>query len=142
MLDQAEQLASELQSQSLDLVLCHSDIHGGNILISNTERLYIVDWDNPVYAPKEHDLMHIGGSSTWNSPRTQELFYQGYGPVKIDQIALSYYRYERIVQDIAEFCKQLLWTSAGGADREQSYGYFTGQFLPGHEVEIARATDM
>ena len=138
----AEELGRLLQSRPIPFVLCHADIHAGNLLLSANDSLYIVDWDNPVYAPKEHDLMHIGGSSTWNSPRTQELFYQGYGPVKIDQIALSYYRYERIVQDIAEFCKQLLWTSAGGADREQSYGYFTGQFLPGHEVEIARATDM
>ncbi|MBV5337350.1 MAG: phosphotransferase, partial [Deltaproteobacteria bacterium] len=35
LVQRAEQLASELQSKPLELVLCHSDIHGGNILISD-----------------------------------------------------------------------------------------------------------
>ncbi len=35
LIERTEQLASELQSQPLELVLCHTDIHGGNILISN-----------------------------------------------------------------------------------------------------------
>jgi len=56
-------------------------------------------------------------------------------------MALTYYRYERIIQDIAAFCEQLLLSVAGGEDREQSYLYFTGQFLPNHEVEIACKTD-
>jgi hypothetical protein len=41
--------------------LCHSDIHAGNILIDVNDDFYIVDWDNPILAPKEHDLMFIGG---------------------------------------------------------------------------------
>ena len=44
-------------------VLCHSDIHGGNILIADTGELYVVDWDDPILAPKERDLMFIGGGS-------------------------------------------------------------------------------
>jgi spectinomycin phosphotransferase len=53
---------------------------------------------------------------------------------------VAYYRYERIIQDLAAFCEMFM-TNAGGEDREQSYGYFTGQFLPEHEVEIAVKTD-
>ena len=141
LVQRAEELGFALQSRQVEFVLCHADIHAGNLLLGRDESLYIVDWDNPIYAPKEHDLMHIGGSATWKDARAQESFYQGYGPTQIDRMALGYYRYERIVQDIAEFCKQLLLTSEGGEDREQSYGYFTGQFLPGHEVEIAYKTD-
>ncbi len=122
-------------------VLCHTDIHPGNLLLGANDALYIVDWDNPVLAPKERDLMLIGGCPTWNSPRDVALFYQGYGPAEIDPTALAYYRYERIIQDIAAYCQQLLSSSAGGQDREQSFAYFASNFLPGHEIEIARERD-
>lgn len=32
----------------------------GNVLISKNGSIYIVDWDQPVMAPKELDLMFIG----------------------------------------------------------------------------------
>ncbi|MFN2195490.1 MAG: hypothetical protein ACK2UW_05120 [Anaerolineales bacterium] len=59
----------------------------------------------------------------------------------MNRTALAYYRYERIIQDIAAFCEQLLLTTQGGEDREQAYRYFTSQFLPGFEVEIALKSD-
>ena len=134
-------LASALQGRPLTGVLCHTDIHPGNLLLGANDALYIVDWDNPVLAPKERDLMLIGGCPTWNAPREEALFYQGYGPTEIDPTALAYYRYERIIQDIAAYCQQLLKSSAGGQDREQSLTYFASNFLPRHEIEIACERD-
>ena len=43
----AEQLCNEIQKQSPEFVLCHSDIHGGNVLIDGNEIIYMVDWDDP-----------------------------------------------------------------------------------------------
>jgi spectinomycin phosphotransferase len=84
--------------QRLEYVLCHSDIHAGNILMEATGALYIVDWDNPILAPKERDLMSIGGGQFGNVHTAQEeaLFYRGYGQTQIDPVALAYYRYERL----------------------------------------------
>jgi spectinomycin phosphotransferase len=141
LVERANQLALSLRDRSLEFVLCHSDVHAGNILISENDALYIVDWDNPIYAPKERDLLLIGGNAGWNDARQVDLFYQGYGETEVDGMALAYYRYERIIQDIAAFCAQLFLADEGGEDREQSYEYCTGQFLPGHEVEIACQTD-
>jgi spectinomycin phosphotransferase len=122
-------------------VLCHTDIHPGNLLLGANDALYIVDWDNPVLAPRERDLMLIGGCHTWKGARETALFYQGYGPAEIDPTALAYYRYERIIQDIAAYCQQLLLSSAGGEDREQSFTYFKSNFLPEYEIEIAFQRD-
>jgi spectinomycin phosphotransferase len=139
----AEVLAQALQTRWLKFVLCHSDAHAANLLISTDGELYIVDWDNPILAPKERDLMFIGGGvgAALSSPRGEALFYQGYGSTEVDWMALAYYRYERIIQDISEYCKQLLLSPAGGDDREQSYIYFESNFLPGNTIEIARKTD-
>jgi spectinomycin phosphotransferase len=149
LVERAEQLGLTLQRRPLEFVLCHSDVHAGNLLIhahdaGAQDGLYIVDWDNPILAPKERDLMFVGASNGSGCPenREEDFFYQGYGHTEIDLTALAYFRYERIVQDIAAFCEQLLLTAEGGEDREQAYQYFTGQFLPDHEVETAYKTDM
>jgi spectinomycin phosphotransferase len=143
LVERTEQLTSELQSKPLEFVLCHTDIHGGNILISDNDELYIVDWDNPILAPKERDLMFIGGGidEIWKSEREEAVFYEGYGETEINIAALAYYRFERIIEDLVAFCEQLLLTDEGGADREQAYGWFTSNFEPGNTIEIAEKTD-
>lgn len=137
----AETLGFMLQAYPPELVLCHADLHAGNLLLTRDGALYIVDWDNPIFAPKELDLMHIGGSHHWHGDRQETLFYQGYGNTILHQAALAYYRYERVIQDIAAFGELILLSDSGGEDREQSYQYFTSSFLPGHEIDLAQQTD-
>lgn len=146
LVERTDELASEVQAQSLGLVLCHTDVHGGNILIRTDGQppiLYIVDWDNPILAPKERDLLFIGGGidDIWKSEREEALFYEGYGKTEINLSALTYYRFARVIEDLAVICEQLLLSDEGGADRERSYGWFTSNFEPGNTIEIARKTD-
>ena len=100
-------------------MLCHSDIHAGNVLIDGNNTIYIVDWDEPIMAPKERDLMFIGGGvgNVWNKPHEEKLFYKGYGKTEVDSTILAYYRHERIVEDIALYSQELLLTTARGKDR-------------------------
>jgi spectinomycin phosphotransferase len=141
LIKRAERLARELKLKPLPFVLCHTDIHGGNILISDNQ-FYIVDWDAPLFAPKERDLMFIGCGidNIWKSKRDEAMFYEGYGKTQINLMALAYYRYERIIVDLVEFCNQLLLTDVGGADREQAYRWFTFNFEPGKTIDIAKNT--
>ena len=94
-------------------------------------------------APKERDLMFIGGGvgNVWNKPHEEKLFYKGYGKTEIDSTILAYYRHERIVEDIAVYSQELLLTTARAKDRPEIYNHFIGMF--GHQgvVEIAFKTD-
>ena len=143
LIERTEELASELQTQSHELVLCHTDIHGANILITDKEEFYIVDWDAPLLAPKERDLMFVGGGidDIWKSTRDESVFYEGYGETEIDIPVMAYYRYERVIEDLAAYAEQLLLTEEGGADREEAYERFTGNFEPGQTIEIAEKTE-
>ena len=143
LVDRAEQLGEKLRNQSPNFVLCHSDIHAGNVLIDGNHALYIVDWDEPILAPKERDLMFIGGGvgNVWNQPHEEKCFYQGYGKTEVDLTILAYYRQERIVEDIAVYSQELLLTNAGGSDRAEMYRQFIGMFEPRGVVEIAFKTD-
>jgi spectinomycin phosphotransferase len=141
----AEQLAQILLAEPQNFVLCHSDLHAGNILIDCTGSFYIIDWDEPILAPKERDLMYAGGGQFGKerTPAEEELlFYEGYGAADIDFNALAYYRYERIVEDLAIYCEQLLLSDQGGEDREQSLYYLKSNFTAGGTLEIARRADI
>lgn len=143
LVNRAEVLSHMIQEQSPEFVLCHSDIHGGNVLIDGNGALYIVDWDEPIMAPKERDLMFMGGgvANVWNNPREEEFFYKGYGKVNVNRLILAYYRQERIVEDIAEYAQALLLITAGGEDRLEMYKQFLGMFEPNGVVDIAFKTD-
>ncbi len=143
LVDKAEQLAQVLQNESPPFVLCHSDIHGGNVLMDTSNAIYIVDWDDPIMAPKERDLMFIGGgvANVWNEPREETLFYEGYGKTEINKAILAYYRHERIVEDIAVYGQHLLLTVAGAEDRAEMYKHFVAMFEPNGVVDIAFKTD-
>jgi spectinomycin phosphotransferase len=136
-------LARLLQARSPGPVVCHSDLHAGNLLIASDESFYIVDWDSPILAPKERDLMYAGGGQfgTWRSPQEEEaLFYRGYGRTEVDGAALAYYRCERIVQDLAVECEQIFLQKGIRADREQAFEYLTANFIHGGVLAIALQT--
>lgn len=143
LVNRAQALGEKIQEQAPEFVLCHSDIHGGNVLIDENGSIFIVDWDDPIMAPKERDLMFIGGgvANVWNHPHEEEFFYKGYGKTEINNTILSYYRHERIVEDIAEYGQALLLTSNGGEDRLEMYKQFRGCFEPNGVVDIAFKTD-
>ena len=139
--ERAEQLAQVMQQRPTELVVCHSDLHGRNVVIGAADELTIVDWDEPILAPKERDLMFVGGGvgGIWNREEEAGWFYEGYGQAKIDLIALSYYRYERIVVDIAEDAKLIFDMRGSVNDREKAL-LLSNQFLPNNVVDIADRT--
>ncbi len=142
LVDRAEQLSLKIQEQTPSFVFCHSDIHGGNVLIDSNEKLYIVDWDEPIMAHKERDLMFIGGgvANVWNKPHEETLFYQGYGKVEINKELLAYYRHERIVEDIAVYGNELLLMNNEGPNNPIIYQHFKDMFEPQGVVDIAVKT--
>jgi spectinomycin phosphotransferase len=82
-------------------------------------------------------LLGGGVSSAWNDPRQDALYFEGYGPTELDQVALSYDQHERIVADIAAFGAQIFSMQGGAEEREWGLRMERGNCLPGELVEIA-----
>jgi spectinomycin phosphotransferase len=144
-LERPEHLESITKKNMKDggaVCLCHGDIHAGNILVDKNS-FFVVDWDTIVLAPKERDLMFIGGGvgNKWNKEEEIEYFYEGYGKsIKIDMELIKYYRYERIIQDIYEFYRQILSAKTGKEKRKACYELFKETFKPNNVVDIALRT--
>jgi spectinomycin phosphotransferase len=144
LVERAEELAFAIQKQPIDYVLCHADMHGWNLIVDKENALYIVDWDTLIFAPAERDLMFIG-AGIWDSGLTAaeeaSLFYKGYGQAEINHAVLAYYRFERIIQDIGDYCEYIFLSDEGGDDRMQSFEYLQSNFLPGGTIERAYEAD-
>jgi len=128
--ERAETLGERMCTKSLPTVVCHGDLHAGNVLVRRNGGIAIVDWDDPTFAARERDLMFIGGGvgDVWNRRHEVDAFYRGYGDICVDPEALAYYRYERIVEDTVLFCDELLASDGDHAERALTLHWFSGQF--------------
>ncbi|WBB70084.1 aminoglycoside phosphotransferase family protein [Micromonospora sp. WMMD812] len=109
-------------------VICHADIHPGNLLADGDGPLYVVDWDAPILAPRERDLMFVFSQDFGDHPinaHRAELFRRGYGPLEPDQTLLSYYRGERHLDDAATFLHSILNTEASPESQANDLHWLT-----------------
>ena len=118
LIERAELIGKRLQQTDLEFVLCHADIHTANILLTQNQDMFIVDWDDTLFAPKERDLMFVIGEYTIHT-REEQMFFNGYGNVKINQLALAYYRYEWCVQEIGDFGERVFLAKEIGESTKQ-----------------------
>jgi len=95
-----EKLAEVLQSRTLPYVISHADLHPANLLRDQHGHVFVIDWDEVMLAPKERDFIFV------REPQAGA-FFQGYGKREIDWIALAYYLWERVVQDVIECARDV-----------------------------------
>jgi len=55
--------------------------------------VFVIDWDEVMLAPKERDFIFIRETQA-------DAFWEGYGQREIDWLLLSYYLWERVMQDV------------------------------------------
>jgi len=142
-LERTESLAKRMQQISLEFVLCHADVHTANLLLSDDDKIYIVDWDETLLAPKERDLLFVIGSifNDTSDGRWEQLFFDGYGETEVDPLALAYYRYDWCVEDIGEFAKDVFVPENLGEETKlNSIRWFKSLFSMGNSVTIALDT--
>lgn len=144
MIRRAETLGRQLQHQAFEFTLCHGDIHAANTLVGTDGSVWIVDWDDPVIAPRERDLLFFVGSkiARATTPHEEVLFFRGYGSTIINKMALAYYRYERIIEDLgADGQAVLLDAELSDAARAEEARLAMTIFEPGNIIEATLIDD-
>lgn len=141
----ALELGAELAATNPTLVLVHADIHTNNVLVGDDGRIWFVDWDETMLAPRERDLMFVIGGihRSFVSERQQGLFGAGYGGVMVDLVALAYYRFAWAVSDIASYGEQVFFRpDLGAKNLAEAVGRFHSLFEPGSIVDIALSSEV
>jgi spectinomycin phosphotransferase len=136
-----EQLAGVLQGRTFPYVICHADLHPANLIRDRAGHVFAIDWDDVMLAPKERDFIYVrepqaDGSARQDTPP----FFQGYGQTEIDWMALTYYRWERVVQDLIECAQNVFfrddWGEDTKADAAQLFHYI---LAGGGDIDAAYA---
>jgi spectinomycin phosphotransferase len=125
--DEVELLERDASADPAPTVVCHADIHPGNLLAGGDD-LRVVDWDAPIRAPKERDLMFVFGADFGEHPinaHREGLFRAGYGPLDLNDALLRYYRLERRLDDVALCAATVLDESATEAAQAYELGLLT-----------------
>ncbi len=134
-----EVLGSVLQRRTLPYVVCHADLHPANLLRDHSGHVFVIDWDEVMLAPKERDFLFIKELSAASSalPGTPA-FWEGYGVAEIDWIALTYYRYERVIQDVIECAQEVFFRDDLGEEtKADSVQLFQAILAEGGEIDAA-----
>jgi len=122
--DRTERFGADLAAAGLPQVPCHADAHSGNLVADADGRVWMIDWDTAIRAPRERDLMFVTGWATFGdievTDADRERFVRGYGPIDCDRRALVYYGHERIADDVAEFAADLVHDRGGPATQDSS----------------------
>ncbi len=132
MLTRASTLGSTLRGRARQRVLCHGDIHAANLLVSADDGIALADWDEALIAPRERDLLFVIGSRIARAvqPHEEIWFFEGYGPIAVDREALIFYRYERILEDLAAIGASVFDSTAAPASLDSEVDHAERFFLP------------
>lgn len=93
-----------LQIHPLPRVLCHSDIHGWNVIVQG-DRTCLIDFEGLVYAPAEQDLFCWYGDAVW--PQVYATYQTVVGGHTLNAQAMYFYRVKRYLEDIYEWVAEL-----------------------------------
>jgi hypothetical protein len=103
------------------MVICHTDLHGENLMVDRRGALHILDWEGAMLAPPEHDLCFFAGDD-----RFWDIFLPSYeaefGRVDIDIDVVGFYLYRRNLEDLADYVVRIL----RGSDEARDDADLTG----------------
>ncbi len=129
-----EKLAEVLQSRIFPYVICHADLHAANLLRDHAGQVFVIDWDEVMLAPKERDFIFI------RAPQA-DAFWEGYGQREIDWRALTYYLWERVVQDLIECTQDVCFRDDLGEETRDDIAQMFDEILEGSIINAAYAAE-
>nr|MBF6591829.1 aminoglycoside phosphotransferase family protein [Ktedonobacterales bacterium] len=128
-----EKLAAVLKARPFHYVICHADLHPANLLRDPAGRVLVIDWDEVMLAPKERDFIFI------REPQA-DAFWEGYGQAERDEMALTYYRCERVVQDLIACAQDVFASDDLGEETKADIAQLFQEAVAGGQGDIAAAS--
>lgn len=114
--EELEATGNKLKKSSVELVNCHGEPSPGNIMVSDTGEIYLLDWDSPLFAPKEKDLLFFSSN--------MRPVLEGYGKISNDTVinrdAKSFYTHLWNAQEIVDWARRVLFEQASEQENQHS----------------------
>lgn len=104
-IDLVTELRDKIIRESMEFVLCHGDIWGGN-MIRQGQLLHFIDWESVIVAPLEHNFFSFLGDGF-------NVFYTAYEeqlnqPIKLNLDLLRFYSYRTHLRNLTQWLINIL----------------------------------
>ena len=99
-----------------EMVICHTDLHGENLMIDGRNNLYILDWENAMIAPPEHDLFFFAGYDSFWTVFLPNYAHE-FGQMNLNSDIFGFYYYRRGLEDLTDWIVRI---STGDRDEVQN----------------------
>jgi hypothetical protein len=138
-------LREQAISAAPQLVLCHTDMGGNNVLVDPGGRVSILDWDDLILAPPEQDLHEYRGEGFAGF---LSLYRQAGGVPGLSLLQFEFYLLRRYLADLADWLLRILYAGNSPEQDESDLAGIQTYCLPAlanfaHEMAgIARAIDV
>ena len=94
-----------------DEVLCHTDIWGSNLILSDDGTLHLLDWNGALIGPPEADLFMFAGTTFFPADRFGwflDRYEAAFRRVPLHPEILGFYFYRRNLDDLADFLRSII----------------------------------
>ena len=115
------EVSRTLPALNLPYTLCHNDIHGWNV-ITQGDRLVLLDWEGLSFAPREADLFMFKYERYWG--RRWDEFYDVYKKthpnLEINETVMRFFRFRRRLNDVDEFISNIVLDNESDEVKEEA----------------------
>lgn len=105
-LARACQLRDQARAVTAEMVLCHTDLWGGNLILDRAGDLHILDWENAMIAPPEHDLFAFVEHERFSTFLDE--YEQTFRRVELRSETFGFYIFRRNLEDLADWVLRIL----------------------------------
>lgn len=122
-IDELQKTAISLQNSKIPFFLCHTDIHGWNLIQS--ENLILIDWEGLKFAPVEADLFSFTETFFYDYAWEEfmAIYCKEHKNYKVNTEAMRFYRLRRRLEDIYEFVESILFDHLEQDEIDRSLDY-------------------
>jgi spectinomycin phosphotransferase len=104
-LERLQALGNAVRARPRDWVLCHGDLIGDNLLRDRGGRLWLVDWDGAVLAPRELDVALFTGQEF---ARFLDGYQRDAGGYDLDADVIAFFLLRRNLDDLVDWLLAVL----------------------------------
>ncbi len=105
-----------VKQQDIEFVNCHGDPTPSNIMLTPTGEVYLIDWDDPVSAPKEKDLVFLHH----RSPGVMKGYSSITGSSDLNSHLIRYYEHLWNIHEIGGY-GTLILDSGSESEKQRQY---------------------
>ena len=115
--------AASLRNAPIRYALCHTDIHGWNLM--QGESLFLIDWEGLRLAPVEADLFSFTDTfffaDAWQD--FMAVYQAAHQDYRVNEDAMRFFRLRRRLEDIHAFAQSLLMDNLSREEKDKALHY-------------------